>query len=153
MVETKKIKKRRKTNVNTSDNDKIRAFYHKDKKILDKNKKIKQLQDERKILIEDINQLVSSFQDKAMVPTDDMDKWLHQLPLNSLRDLADFELGNKKDYNLFILHMRSQFRKDKDDRIEDLSKLNSEIFIDQVDVLLDKIECIQKNLDSEKDED
>ncbi len=71
--------------------------------------------------------------------------WLKRLPAESLQELhTTLSKGGDVPINLFEL--RSKLRKEHLEGTEELDKLEREISMSRLELLLANIECIQKNL-------
>jgi hypothetical protein len=133
-VKTKKRKKRRKTKPKAEEVSSVM-----------KQEEFIEMLKERKGIVEriaDINSVLVK-----IIPRDNFEEWQHKLPLHTLSELDNYEAGIKGVSNLEALKLKSKFRKDRLDEIEKLNAINSEILINRVDLLLEKIDKFDKDLD------
>lgn len=73
------------------------------------------------------------------------DDWLKRLPANALQELYT-SLSKGKDSSINFFELRSKLKREHDEGKMELDKLESEISISQIDLLLAKINCIDKKL-------
>jgi hypothetical protein len=78
---------------------------------------------------------------------EDLSKWYSELPIKSLSDLCEHEDGRDNLTNLEKIEMRSKLRTDREDALEQVETLKSQITISTIDLLLEKIKLVEKELD------
>lgn len=121
------------------------------KKVSDQQEKLKELQKERKIIELKIKSIIDTYNSKS-ANDKDAERFLDRLPLESLKELQEFLSGKKKDSNLGILRLRAKLRKERNLKIEELSKLDEKISESQIDLLLAKIDCVMDKIEVKKEE-
>jgi IS30 family transposase len=126
---------------------KARSLFFRDKTIVSQKKKLKALEKKRKTLIKDIKDVVETYHNKSL----DIQRtsgWLERLPLQSLQDLYKF-LAGKHDYGLTTLELRNRLRDEHNEKVTETAKVDKEIYLSQIDLLMAKIECFQSKLEDE----
>jgi hypothetical protein len=78
--------------------------------------------------------------------TEAISDWYSSLPIDSLSDLLDYEGGKKLVFNLQKLNKRADLRKEKEEKLNKIEELKSEITINSIDILLEKIKVFEKKL-------
>lgn len=117
------------------------------------NKKIAKLQKEIDGLLKEKRSIKFQLEEVlkeylSLLPNDkeDIKAWYVELPLDSLNDLCNYEAGKEFISNLEKLELRGKLREDREDAIEQIDKIKSQIIVDSIDVLLEKIKLLEKNL-------
>lgn len=123
---------------------KARSLFFRDKTIVSEKKKLKALELKRKELINNIKNIIDTFQFKDL-DIQHCSDWLECFPLQSLKELHQ-SLSQENDCSLNALQMRSRLKKEHDSSVEETIKTEREIYISNIDLLLAKIDCVQNKL-------
>lgn len=118
-------------------------YFKQNTEVLLKQKQLKKLNKSKKEIENILKEIVDTFNTKN-INERDAEKFLDRLPLNSLKELQDFQSGKKRETPLFILNLRMQLRKDRTKKIEELLKIEEQISEIEKDLLLAKINCIME---------
>jgi hypothetical protein len=131
----------------TASPKKARPYFFRNKEVVAHKKKLKALQKERKDILQKLKSIIEAYNDGAIEVEDTADLF-ERLPIESLKELYAFVSGEKLDYNLFFMKLRQKLRKDHNSSVETLQKVERRIHESKLDVLLSKINCVQKKLDA-----
>lgn len=71
---------------------------------------------------------------------------LEKLPLDTLKDFQDFRSEKKMNFNLLTMKLRSEIRRKKDIKLQELQALILKIYEAEQDVLIAKIQDLDKYL-------
>jgi len=123
---------------------KARTLFFRNKDVVAQKKKLVELKKKYRAIIGHINNIVDLYNENEL---EDTDEWLSRLPLQSLSDIYEFSSGEKDDYSLSKINLQSRLRKEHAEKVEEFAKLESDIYINEIDVILSKIECIKLKLD------
>jgi len=132
VVIRKKIKKK-----------KIVSLFENDVEVKKINTVISNLVAEQQQAHIDIENIFNKFQ----ASNDEPEDFLDRLPLETLKELEDFEFGKKKVFCMDVLKDRGKLLKEKDEKINHLNIINKNITENNIDLLLSKIKCVMDSLD------
>lgn len=135
MSEKKPIKRKKKVATIFAKNPEVLSLNKKRNKIL---KQISQSEAEMEHLFE-------SYHDN-MVKAETAEDFFERLPLDTIKDLHDFEAGTKKDFSMEILREKSRIENDRGLKIDEIIALNKTLKESQIDLLLAKINCVIESL-------
>lgn len=138
MTEKKIVKK---TKTKTKKLKKVTNFFQNDSKILEFTKTIDSLNLERQNLEKDIQLIMSSFKEK------NKEEDLSRLPLQSVKDLQDFEAGQKISFTMDLFDDRLKLRQDHQKKLQDLTQIDKNIASQQIELLLAKIDCVMTKIE------
>ena len=124
---------------------KVRSLFFRDKAVVSEKKKLNKLKKQRKLLIENIKEIIATYNNKSL-DIQHSSEWLERFPIQSLQDLYQFLAGTKES-SISILKLRSKLRNEHNKKVEDTFDIDKEICICRVDLLLAKINCVQSKLD------
>jgi hypothetical protein len=125
---------------------KARPYFFRNKEVVAHKKRLKALQKERKDILQKLKSIIEAYNDGA-IEVEDTAELFERLPIESLKELYAFVSGERIDYNLFFMNLRQKLRKDHGSSLETLQKVERRIQESKLDVLLSKINCVQKKLD------
>jgi hypothetical protein len=118
------------------------------------NKKINKLQKEIVELLKEKRSIKFQLEEilkeyLTLMPNDkeDLKTWYTELSLDSLSDLCNYESGKQFISNLEKLELKGKLREDREEAVEQIEKIKSQITINNIDVLLEKIKLLEKGLD------
>jgi hypothetical protein len=118
------------------------------------NKKINKLQKEIVELLKEKRSIKFQLEEilqeyLTLMPNDkeDLKDWYTELSLDSLYDLCNYENGKQFISNLEKLELKGKLREDREEAVEQIEKIKSQITINNIDVLLEKIRLLEKGLD------
>lgn len=150
-VPKKKVTAKPKAKVSKRLKSKAIDIYADSIEVLQKKAQLKELEQDRKEIEKSIKEIIDTYNSKS-ANNRDAERFLDKLPLDSLRELQDYLNGKKKESNLEILKVRAQLRKDRNQKIDELLKLEEKISQGQIDLLIAKINhVIGKGDDTKKD--
>ncbi|MFA6201547.1 MAG: hypothetical protein WC679_14210 [Bacteroidales bacterium] len=116
------------------------------KKITKMQMELSSLLREKKGLRDDLENILAEFLKLLPENTEAISDWYSSLPIDSLSDLLDYEGGKKLVFNLQKLNERADLRKEKEEKLNKIEELKSEITINSIDILLEKIKVFEKKL-------
>jgi len=119
--------------------DKPKAPYF-DEDVVGKKEKLAELLKKKSEVYDRIKEIYNMYN----LPEDLMKR----LPAYTLQELYT-SLPKSEDASINFFELRSKLREEHEKGTVELNKLDSEISASQVELLLAKIDCIQKKLDSE----
>lgn len=125
----------------------IKKFKYTDKEVKTKQKVLTDLQDKRKSIELEIKNICENYNSKS-VNDKEAAQWLDRLPLETLKELEDFSAGRKHNFNLLDLKTRSDLRKNRNSKLEEFIKVNDEIYIGKIDLLLVKLSSLIKETEN-----
>jgi len=123
---------------------KAKPYFFRNKEVVTQKKRLVELKRQYRLLMHDINDLVDVYNENEI---DESSDWIDNLPLQSLSDIYKFLSGEKDDYSLSKIDLRSRLRKEHAEKVEEFVKLESDIYINEIDIILSKIKCIKLKLD------
>ena len=119
-------------------------IFHKNAEVIKYNTAISDLVAEQQQAHKDIENIFEKFQSSNNEPEDFLDR----LPLETLKEIEDFEFGkNKKVFPMGVLKERTKLLKERDEKIKHLDTINKSITENNIDLLLSKIKCVMESLD------
>ena len=101
---------------------------------------------QKKGLKDNLEKILTEYLQLLPSSNEEVSAWYQSLPLDSLTDLCDYEEGKKIVFNLDKLHRRADLRKEKDEALEKIEEIRSNITISSIDILLEKIKIFEKKL-------
>lgn len=117
-------------------------IYKTSKEVTSKEKELKSLIKQKKLLEQDLKDISSEFNSLSASSPREAENMLDRLPLETLRELYEFTAGKKAPTGMTILNLRTELKKERLVTSEKLSKLNQEISINKIDVLLSKVKFL-----------
>lgn len=111
------------------------------KEVAKEQDKLTNLQISRRIIEDNIKGIIDTYNSKT-VAGGSAERFLDKLPLESLKEFSDFSSGKKRDTGLGTMKLRTKLRKEKEEQESELSKIDSQIALGQIDLLLAKINYI-----------
>lgn len=120
---------------------KVRSYFFRNRDICSIKSQLKALKKKQRQAKKYDKVIVDDFNSKAFVGCDS--DWADKLPIESLRELCDFSQGKKIDYNLNILKERHVLEKKREGNFKELARLNEQIYILNIDLLLAKVKCCE----------
>jgi len=120
------------------------------KKIIKLQKEIAELLKEKRSIKFQLEEILKEY--LTLLPNDqeDLKTWYTELSINSLSDLCNYEAGKDFISNLEKLDLRGKLREDREEAIDQIEKIKSQIMVDSIDVLLEKIKLLEKNLNKQE---
>lgn len=109
------------------------------KEVAKEQAKLKELQKSRKVIENNIKEMIDTYNSKSVIKEGGAERFLEKLPLDSLKEFYEFTAGQKRESSLSILKIRSKLRRQKEIKEYELDKIESEIALSQIDLLLAKI--------------
>lgn len=138
---SKKIKKVKKASAT--------AFFRNSPEIVEKQKALKELQNNKKNIENDLDKIVDIFNNNAITQRN-AEMFIEKLSIDNLNDLSAIEKGNKNDLGLQVLNLRCKLRKDRNNKIEELISTNTKINTAHIDILLEKIKFTLEKSEEKK---
>ncbi len=129
----------------SSNNKKVRSLFFRNKDVVAEKKKLVELKKQKRGTISNIDDIVETYNDKCLILLLD-EHWLERLPLDSIREFNRFLSGDKHDFGLPALKIQSDLRKAHEEQVDLLLKVDRDIMIGKIDIILAKIDCIQDKL-------
>lgn len=127
---------------------KPKELFKNDPAVLLKIEELKKLHKNKNEIENSIKEIIDTFNNKT-INEGDAEHFLDRLPLNSLKEIQEFQAGKKRETNLSVLNLRAQLRKDRTKKVEELRKIEEQISELEKDLLLAKINCVMNNLKEE----
>lgn len=119
-----------------SDKKKARSFFFRKKDVVAQKKSLHELNKERRTIegkLKDLAELYS-------LP----EEWIERLPANILKDVP--VASHREDEGINLFEMRAKIRDEHKEHLESLAKVQSNISVNQIELLLAKIKCVEDNL-------
>jgi hypothetical protein len=147
MANTKKSTKTAKTTKTTKTSKPRRRktktpdLFVNSKEVAKEQDKLENLQISKRIIEDNIKGIIDTYNSKS-VAGGSAERFLDKLPLDSLKEFSEFSSGKKRETSLGTMKLRTRLRKEKEEQEVQLSKLDSQIALGQIDLLLAKINYI-----------
>jgi len=122
-----------------------RSLFFRNKGVVAEKKKLLELKKRKITLIREIREIVEIFNGKSL-DKKDAKEWLKKLPLHALSDLYR---STDDDRGLTVFDLYVRLKDEHGERVDESIKLDSEIYVNEIDLLLSKIDCIQSKLGGE----
>lgn len=130
---------------------KAKNIFLKDKDIINQKKLLQSLyetRDEIELKVKDIHEEFS----ESSLKEEDAEGFFDKLPLNSLMEVQKYEAGEKILNASQLLKKRASLRKESLVELKKLEKLDESIYHAQIDLLLAKINCLNKMVEEKTHE-
>ncbi len=124
---------------------KVKSLFFRNKGVVAEKKKLLELKKRKISLIKEIREIVEIFNGKSL-DKNDAKEWLNKLPLSVLPDLYR---STNDDCGLTGFDLYFRLKSEHGERIDESIKLDREIYANEIDLLLAKIDCIQSKLEEE----
>lgn len=117
------------------------------KEILRVNSEISKLSLEKEKIQTDLKNLIDNFNSKLSM--EDAEDFLERLPLESIKDLQEFEAGEKDNFVMNILREKSDLIREQKNKAAEIVSIDKKISEQEIDLLLAKINCVNFYLDQQ----